>query len=496
LSYSTQLSATEFRRQFRAIAEDYRRSYGPTLEAARTAFLEPKSYNDALEAHARVYRIDRILRALRWNIVSHADGEITNLIPELQIDPREGKRRFLDYFGYERNVDRPLLVVEAKRLKEPIPIDIGGSTDSMSAAIAGWLRNHLDAPHPWNEWMLALREYMQDVFHRLGAFPKRAAITNGNWLVVFANPENAFGLDGSREAAYVHVFANPDQIDERYEGVYKLLAQRQVAERADEIEPGHLPGMISADKVESLTHGLRLYYAPTRTARQEAPVISVLPLILLKSTDNAWVRVAHTGDAILLPDKYENLAAHLNEVHQIARQLLDRVNDLVGRALAPTSIDAHYSDRAAFEGMRGIQELEGDPNHYVVVTGSMTHFLRAEPQIQDCRYHDIALVREDRLGGNLPAVFARSTLNPRAFFVSKEAHHCAHPDVHGMRSAPVTEENANRAGQRSWGEGSAFCEIAPFEQFLCCRTCCFESVCTKSEMLRLPCRLVQIEESA
>ncbi len=176
---------------------------------------------------------------------------------------------------------------------------------------------------------------MQDVFHRLGAFPKRAAITNGNWLVVFANPEDAFGVNGGREAAYVHVYANADQIDERYEGVYKLLAQRRVAERADEIEPGHLPGLISADKVESLTHGLRLYYAQTRTVRQEAPVISVLPLVLLKSTGNTWVRVVHTGNAILLPDKYENLAGHLNEIQQIAQQLLDRVNNLIGKNIGP-----------------------------------------------------------------------------------------------------------------------------------------------------------------
>jgi hypothetical protein len=492
LSYSTQLSATDFRRQFRAIRGDYQSRYGNILEEARAAFLDPKSYNEALEAHARVYRIDRILAALRWNIVSDADGEAANLIPEVQIDPKSGRRRFLDYFGYERTVDRPLLLVEAKRLNEPIPIEIGGSTEAMSETVAGWLRDGSAPPHPWDEWIGALGRYLRSVFDRLGVFPRRAAITNGDWLVIFEDPEDAFGINGQRIAALVHVFVDADQIDERYERVYKLLAQPRVAQRATEVEPGDLASLVSTDKVQSLTHGLRLYYARTRTVQQDAPVISVVPLILVRSTDKTWIRVAAGGGAIFLPDKYEDLPRHLDEIDRAARQLLDRVNNSLGRTLAPLSIEAHYSDSTSFGAMRGIQEIEGDKDHYVVVTGVMTHYLRHEPQVPNCRYHDIALTREDQLGGNLPAVLVRSTLNPRAYFVSKEAHHCAHPDVHRMRNAPVTEENRDRSASRSWSEGNAFCEIAPFEQFLCCRTCSFEPVCTKSELLRLPCQLVQL----
>lgn len=121
LSYSTQLSATEFRRQFRGIRRDYNERYSTILAEARAAFLDPKSYTDALEAHSRVYVIDRLLAALRWNIVPVADTELANVIPEAQIDPKSGTRRFLDYFGYERTVTRPLLVVEAKRLNEKNP---------------------------------------------------------------------------------------------------------------------------------------------------------------------------------------------------------------------------------------------------------------------------------------------------------------------------------------------------------------------------------------
>jgi hypothetical protein len=333
---------------------------------------------------------------------------------------------------------------------------------------------------------------LRTVFDRLGVYPRRAAIANGDWLVIFEDPENSFGVSGLRTKDLVHVFANADQIDDRYQHVYKLLAQPLVAHRAAEIEPGDLPSLVSAEKVQSLTHGLRLYYAQTRTVQQVAPVISVIPLVLIRSIDNTWIRVASEGPAILLPDKYVDLSRHLEEVDLVAKQLLERVNNYLGRTLEPVSIEVHYADTGSFDDIKGIQELDGDKDHYVLVTGIMTHYLRREPRVPNCRYHDFALTREDRLGGSLLAVYAKSTLNPRAYFVSKEAHHCAHPDVHRMRSAPVTEENKDRSSRRSWGEGDAFCEIAPFEQYLCCRTCSFESVCTKSELLPLPCRLVQI----
>jgi hypothetical protein len=214
LSYSTQLSATEFRRQFRAIRGDYQTRYGKILEEARERFLDPKIYNDALEAHIRVYFIDQLLAALRWNIVYEADEEVANLIPEVQIDPKSGRRRFLDYFGYERTIDQPLLVVEAKRLNEPIPIEIGGSTETLAETVAGWLREGATPPHPWDEWLEALRGYLRDIFHRLKVFPRRAVIVNGDWLVIFEDPADAFGVDGRRTASLVHVFANADQIDE------------------------------------------------------------------------------------------------------------------------------------------------------------------------------------------------------------------------------------------------------------------------------------------
>lgn len=134
----------------------------------------------------------------------------------------------------------------------------------MSECVAGWLKDVGSAPPPWNEWLESVGRYVRTVFDRTGAYPKRTALANGNWLVVFEDPGDAFGTSGERKPELVHVFANADQVDERYEQVYKLLAQPRVAQGATEIEPGDLPGSVPTGKVQSLTHGLRLYYAQTK----------------------------------------------------------------------------------------------------------------------------------------------------------------------------------------------------------------------------------------
>jgi hypothetical protein len=362
----------------------------------------------------------------------------------------------------------------------------------MSETVAEWLKDVGSAPPPWNEWLESVGRYVRNVFDRTGVYPKRTAIANGDWLVVFEDPEDAFSASGKKEPELVHVFANADQVDDRYEQVYKLMAQPRVAQTATEVEPGDLPGLVSADKVQSLTHGLRLYYAQIRTVQQDAPVISVIPLIHIRSIDNTWIRVITGGTRYFLPDKYVDLGRHLDEVEQAAKQLLGRVNISLGKALEPFSIETHYSDSSSFEAVKGIEEIDGDKDHFILLTGTMTHYLRREPEVQNCPFHDFGQSRERGFSGQLPSIYVKTTLNPRAYFVSKEAHHCAHADVHRMRHAPMTEENRERSGPRSWGEGSAFCEIAPFEEFLCCTTCSFEPVCAKSELLRLPCRLVQI----
>jgi hypothetical protein len=94
-----------------------------------------------------MYVIDGMLSALRWVIVPSAPDEIENMIPEGQIDPAAGDRRYMDYRGFERGVDEPLLVVEAKRSSK-FPVPTNGSTETVSALMAKWLVDLTSAEPP------------------------------------------------------------------------------------------------------------------------------------------------------------------------------------------------------------------------------------------------------------------------------------------------------------------------------------------------------------
>src|SRR5205085_2164139 len=103
--------------------------------------------------------IDGMLKALRWAIIPSTPAEITNMIPEAQVDSATGVRRYMDYFGYEREVNQPLLIVEAKR-PSPFPIPAGGSTETASAEVASWISKPSIAPGEWKKWIPSLQDYV------------------------------------------------------------------------------------------------------------------------------------------------------------------------------------------------------------------------------------------------------------------------------------------------------------------------------------------------
>ena len=136
--------------------------------------------------------------------------------------------------------------------------------------------------------------------------------------------------------------------------------------------------------------------------------------------------------------------------------------------------------------IRGVIECRRD--EFLIVTGNQTHYLRLEPSVPQCPYHDW---RQSHADGSAvsPSPFMRRSTMPRSFFISQEEYHCAHRDMALAKDSRITKQN-QRCGLRSGREGDAFCEIWRFEAHLCCRTCAFESVCTKAQVFQLPCQLL------
>lgn len=112
----------------------------------------------------------------------------------------------------------------------------------------------------------------------------------------------------------------------------------------------------------------------TETVGRLVPTISVTPLILLRSDTGSWVRVSHNDDVYLIPYRYDEIQKHLNEINAAAEDLVDRVHRQLGRRLQPATIEEHYADGEAFEGLPAVEQIRRQSDHFRIVTGQFTHF--------------------------------------------------------------------------------------------------------------------------
>lgn len=118
----------EFLRRLRGISGAYDQLFRPRIDKIRNQFSRtplgavPPDVDESLEAHSRAYFVNGFLAALNWRLDVTPEDGLPNLIPEAPVSSSEtGRRRFLDYLGFERGTTRPLLVVETKRPSAPLP---------------------------------------------------------------------------------------------------------------------------------------------------------------------------------------------------------------------------------------------------------------------------------------------------------------------------------------------------------------------------------------
>jgi hypothetical protein len=223
------------------------------------------------------------------------------------------------------------------------------------------------------------------------------------------------------------------------------------------------------------------------------PEIHVAPLLFIHTHNGVWFRLEERKESSIynVPLSASSLPRHLEDVRTAAEELLQEVNRAVGRTLAPISLVEHYANREAFVSLPGVKEVntssEKTIREYIVLTGSSTHFLLPEPSVLDCPHHFWEQSQRQGVAVGIP-ILERGTTQPRCFFPSGQPHHCAHRDVARIKSCPIDPHNREQCGCRSGRDYEAFCEIAPFEEHLCCRTCVFEEVCTKASVFYLPCQ--------
>jgi hypothetical protein len=479
-------NADEFLLRCRRIREQYDNLFAPHIAEVRKKYAgreEEGLVNHNLEAHARAHNVNAFLAALNWRLDARPEEGLPNLIPEAPIRSEERRSiRFLDYLGLERQTNAPLLIVETKRPSAQLP-----STSEPAATYSEVLSRGLAGESlngEWNKWLRDLRDYVCSAYVHTQKVLRRVVITNGDWLILFLDPSDAFLDTGTHAPTRILVFINGSDIQGRCCELFRHLEHGHVSGEIPPLTPGELPFYVEDTAVDRAMHGIRLRYLEQHHIYQYLPVIKVAPVVFVRSRYGSWMRVEAPPQAYELPHESNRFPEHLSEVERAAKNLFDEVDRRLGRSLKPFPLSRHYEDEEAFAALRGVVECR--ENEYLIVTGDNTHYLLPQASVSNCPYHDWTKANAAVSPSNPGPIMMRS-IEPRCFFVSGELHHCAHRDVGSAKATQITKENRPQCGPRSGQEGQAFCEIWRFEQHLCCRICVFEVVCTKATVFQLPC---------
>ena len=413
-----------------------------------------------------------------------------------------GTIRFLDYLGIERQTDQPLLVIEVKRPSSDLPQDADRS-DKMAKAVQKKMkfegmnlegkRSHLLADlisfglkgnaltGEWEGWLSDLRDYIRSLNERAKRAPKRVVITNGNWLVLFLDPSDAFLEGGMCSSDNLLVFENEEDVLTQSHFIFQYLEHQKLLEEISPLLPGELSFYVTGLNVDRVMHGVRLRYIEQPGIYDVSPVIKLAVVIFLHINYGAWVRVEQPPSEFQIPYDINSMSPHLAEIQARAEDLLETVKTTLGIGNNPQSPQTHYGDKEAFETLPGVSLPGAD--EFLLVTCDRTHYLKAESSFAACPYHDWSRCKQAGMASNPAPILTRS-IHPRSFFVSGEMYYCAHRDITEAKASEITFHNRNRCGARSGKEGEAFCEIWGFETHLCCRFCTFGEVCCETEIFR------------
>ncbi|MGD0232001.1 MAG: hypothetical protein ABSC19_16875 [Syntrophorhabdales bacterium] len=451
-------NADEFLLRLRGIRADYERKFGPLLKRLREKYVgkEEQDFADkSLEAHARTYVVNGLLEALNWRLDTSREDGLPDLVPESPILSSERNTiRFLDYLGFEKQTDDPLLIVETKRLSAELARTFEPATTYSEVVSRGLGGERLNGE--WNDWLTSLGDHVRSAYSRTGRVPKRVLLTNGDWLVAFMDPFDAFLEGGTRDPDKILVAKNAADLEKHFADLFLKLEHQNVLAEAPPLTPGQVAFYLSSDALNYAMRGIRLCYIDQRGVYQHSPVIKVAPVMFLGSRYGGWLRVEAPPQDYEIPYDPSRLRHHLAEVKSAADSLLKQVSKVVGVPLQPSCLLRHYDNETAFQALHAVTEYGQD--EFLIVTGDKTHYFRAPPRVAECRFHDWTACDAEGVAADPEPLVSRS-VSPRSFFISTEPNHCAHRDVASAKAAMITETNRTRCGARSGRNGQAFCEI-------------------------------------
>lgn len=522
-------NADDFKQEFSNLVTQHETIYNPIYEEIRRKFQVKyasssqaqstisKKVDVALEAQIRAMFLDPLLKALNWNVTYNPDESQVLSEVQLLVEPPSksvvDKWIYFDYLGVEKINDSltPLLLFEAKKPECSLPnhlnlmvrnsdflrlekdlqlveIIINGIKDASESTVGKRINGE------WKDYTYQLYGYVRSIHARTGEFPKKVAISNGDWLVIFTSPEEVFNGSASNPIQHGHVLVFTDRKDiiQRANVLFLHLNYFSLVEKPFEVSVADLSfrGPFSA-AIQGLM--VMRFAEPNlpklnRVRVDSIAKIKIDPIIYLKSTHGSWC-FTREDQPLILPDDLAHLQAHLHEVKVAFDGFLSRIRTIVGDTINIISLDELYRGKD-FKFVKGVTRYLDEENIFLVTTGNCSHFINFQPTKTNCETE--MWFHWDRCPSSFrqptPGPIMKSSFEKKSLFFSGQCNHCAHSATFDVKKNQITPQNIKECGARSRDIGSAFCEIWEFEQYLCCRTCVFQTVCSKSTHFQLPCQ--------
>ena len=337
---------------------------------------------DPLEHTTRAYFIDNLLAALGWDLVNLNN----NLIEEASIDGERSLR--LDYLAVRSQTREPTLIVEAKAWSKPFvthseraavqkegAVTAYTPTTLIAAAIehckAGKSSDTSVVSSDWAKWMEKLCEYVRAVHQRSGHIVSRVAITSGQWLVIFRDPNNAFIQEDRVEPALIHVFVIEDFVAHSSD-IFDHLARTKLSpDPPPFINPSHLTSYATAPLVKRIYRGLWINHQEKRAHFDAYPQLHLYAAAVIERTDGVLITVLDGRSPNSIPHDRSRLGEHFDLVDKASDNLLEEIGEELGEMPTPSSVElfpGFNRPRAPSEANPGVVPIRTGPDKVLTQT--------------------------------------------------------------------------------------------------------------------------------
>ena len=216
--------------------------------------------NDPHEHTTRVHFLDELVELLGWSL--GLDGDMAE---EARI--KGETTTFMDYLGVLADTNAPALLIEAKawdkEFLEPRRNVAFQAPVLLGEGINHWRSGGVARDSPlagkWHAYIEQVGGYVKGLKDRYGHTLPRAAITSGQWIVVFIDPVQAF-VEGTVEDVKIKIFLKQNFKAQASE-LFALISKKALAaETPFNVRPTQVLSYLTKDSLTACFYAVHVSY--------------------------------------------------------------------------------------------------------------------------------------------------------------------------------------------------------------------------------------------